>query len=268
MSSTMAKEEIENKEAATEEGGEAASGGAPTKSKKKLILGGGTASVIAAGALAAMMAVPSKNVRRVYEGPFSQSLFEEQFSCNIQEEGRTRYLQMSPVANYLAYDADYLTTRMTDMLFAPALHDKVFQVASRKSLDEIYGEINESTFMEEMADAINPVLFPVHIGAGTLPWDPDDVSGLRAGLSSAKNTFRGRFDEHVLHVNSTQGELWIDDGPRSSFEQGDLDVRVVTTEGSLLFIDTSRLTEDFVGELKVGVKGQVVQVLPIGLMVQ
>jgi len=268
MSSTMAKKEIENKQAATEEGGEAASEGAPNKSKKKLLLGGGTVSVIAAGALAAMMAVPSKNVQRVYEGPFSQSLFEEEFHCNIQEEGRARFLQMSPVANYLAYDGEYLSTRMTDSLFAPALHDRVFQVASRKSLKEIYGEINESTFMEELADAINPVLFPVHIGSGTLPWDLDDVSGLRPGLSSAKNTFRGRFDEHMLHVDATQGELWIDDGPRSSFEKGDLDVRVVTAEGNLLFIDTSRLVEDFVGQRKVGVKGQVVQVLPIGLMVQ
>ncbi len=257
----MAEEEEEAKEVAEEEE-------APKRSKKALLLGGGAAGVIAAGALAAMMAVPSKHETRRLAGPYNISLFESEYTCNIEEAGRTRYLKMSPQAAYFAYDATYMQTRGLDELYLPALHNTVFQIASRKSLDEIYGNVNESTFMAELRDALDPVLFPVHIGATSLPWDFDEASGLRPGLSSDENTFRGEFDMHVLHVDSESSEMWIDEGPKTSFESGDFDVRVISADGGVVFIDTSNLNESFQGEVQIGVRGRIMRILPIGLMIQ
>lgn len=262
----MAEEEVQENEA--DAAAEGSSEEASPKGKKKLFVGGGIAAVIAAGAIAATMAIPSKETKRNYDGPFRHVLFEEQFHCNIHEEGRTRFLQMKPVAMFMSYDGNYLMTRMQDELYAPQVEQAVFRVASTKSLDEIYGEVNESTFGEELKDALDPVLFPVHIGDSRLPWDTDSTTGLRPGLSSDKATFRGRFDEHLLHVDGVEYQLWLDDGPKSDFDPGSLDVRVVSTGGDVIFVDTGGLEEGFTGEVKVGVQGQVRQIIPTGLMVQ
>jgi flagellar basal body-associated protein FliL len=256
----MSKEAVDQKD--VEEGAHATSDETPSKKNKKLLLGGGLASIVAAGALAAVMAVPTKETTRNYSGPFSQTLFLEDFTVNIQEEGRTRFLKINPVAMYLAYEPKYLMTRMKDELYVPEVQNMVFQIASRKTLDEIYGEVNESTFMEELKDVLDPVLFPVHIGDSSLPWDLDSASGLRPGLSSDKTTMRGRFDEHVLHVDAPQTQLWIDDGPRATFVKGDLDARVITSEGDVVFLDTSGLKPGYVGQVKIGVQGQIMRIRP------
>ena len=262
-------EEQEAQSAEAQEGAETevvAKGG-----KKKLFLGGGLVAVIAAGAIAAMMAVPSKVEKRTFAGPFTIPLFEELFNCNIQESGRTRFLQMSPQATYFSYDPSYMQTRVLDELYRAEVQNTVFQIATRKSLDEIYGEVNASTFMEELRDALDPVLFPVHIGSSKLPWDMDSKSGMRPGISSDKNTFRGRFEDHVLHVEHSpegQGQLWIDDGPKSSFEPGDFDVRVISAAGEVVFVDASGFKEGFTGAIKIGVQGRIMRILPVGLLVQ
>lgn len=263
----MAEEEVEESQA--EEGSELEAEEQPESSgsKKKLLLGGGLASIVAAGALAAMMAVPAKTTKRPLTGPYTLPLFEELFNCNIQEQGRTRYLQMKPQAIYFSYDPMYMETRVTDELYGAQLQNTVFQIASRKSLDEIYGEVNESTFMEEVRDSLDPILFPIHIGDSKLPWDVDKESGLRPGISSDLNTFRGRFEDHVLHVGPDH-ELWVDDGPKSSFEEGELDVRVITSAGEVVFVDVSGLKEGFTGEVKIGAQGKIIRILPVDLLVQ
>jgi flagellar basal body-associated protein FliL len=241
---------------------------AGAKRPKKLMLAGGVASVMASAGIAAMLAIPSRTTTLNYAGPFSHILFEEQFTCNIEEDGHTRFLQMKPVAKVMAYDSDYMEIRTEDELYAPEVENAVFSVASTKTLEEIYGDINKSTFSEELRDALDPVLFPVHIGDSRLPWDIDSGSGLRPGLSSDKNSFRGRFHEHALHVNAVGRELWIDDGPKTPFDEGGLDVRIVSSEGDVIFVDTSGLEEGFVGKVKLGVKGQIKSILPIGLTTQ
>jgi len=257
----MAEEEVqeqETEEAAAEE---------PPKSKKKLFLGGGFVAVIAAGAMAAVMALPKTEAPKTLAGPFTIPLFPELFNCNLQEQGRTRYLQMKPQATYFTYDPEYMKVRVTDELYRAEVQSTVFKIASRKSLNEIYGEVNESTFMEEIRDALAPVLFPVHIGETRLPWDVDPESGLRPGLSSDKNSFRGLFHEHVLHVGPEQ-EMWIDDGPRTSFEGGEFDVRIVTSKGDVVFVDVSGMKPEFTGEIRIGVQGKIMRILPVDLLVQ
>ena len=231
----MAEEEVEVEEGAEPEPEDA---GGKTK-KKKLLLGGGFVGLVAAGAIAAMMAIPATSAKRPYAGPFTIALFEELFNCNIQEQGRTRFLQMKPQATYFTYDPQYMATRITDELYRAEVQNTVFQIASRKSLDDIYGEVNTAIFMEELRDALDPVLFPVHIGDSKLPWDFDDDSGLRPGISSGKNTFRGRIEDHVLNVNPETKELWVNDGPKSPYEEGELDVRLITAGGEVLFVDVS-----------------------------
>lgn len=254
----MAEEKVDEKSSSAEPG---------SKKKNKLMLGGGFVGIIAAGAIAAMVALPGKMEKRTFAGPFSLSLFEEQFSCNI-EQGRTRFLQMSPVANYFSYDPLYMQARVSDELYKAELQTTVFNISSRKSLDDIYGEVNKETFMEELRDALDPVLFPVHIGDSKLPWDFDTASGLRPGISSNKNSFRGRSEDHILHVNQPTSELWIDDGPKTEFIVGELDARVFNTDGEVVYIDVSGVKEGFSGELSIGAQGMIIRILPVGLLVQ
>lgn len=252
----MAKEE-EKKEGA----------GDSSEGKSKLLLGGGLAAVVAAGAIAALMALPSTDKKPRLVGPFAITLFEAPFTCNLMPD-QTRFLRMSPQADYYAYDRAYLSSRVLDELYPAALEDAVFSIAARKTKDDFYGEVDSATFAEELRDALDPILFPIHIGDSKLPWDFDESSGLRPGMSSNKNTFRGRFQDHILHVDSEQGEMWVDDGPKSSFEAGEFDVRLITVEGAIVYVDASEMTEDFSGEVKIGAHGRILRIIPTGLIVQ
>ncbi len=241
----------------------------PGKGKAKLLIGGGVLSVVAAGILAAVMAIPKKYENPRMVGPFAQVLFDEPISCNLAGADRTRFLQMHPQVSYLAYDPLYLSLRITDPLYPGALRSTVGAVASRKNPEELYeGSIGNTAFMEELRDNIDPVLFPVHVGDTALPWDHDEESGLRPGLSSSRSSFRGHFADHILHVTQEPMEMWVDEGPKASFEKGDEDVRLITAEGGVLFIDASMLNKGFEGEVKIGVRGRTVQVIPVDLMVQ
>lgn len=256
-------EENEEVEGAAE--GEESSGGG----KKKLLPVGGVLGVIAAGALAAVMAIPSKEETPRMVGPYAQELFEDEFSCNLQGKDRTRFLQMKPQVSYLAYDPLYLATRTTDPLYAGALRSAVFGVSSRKNTEEIWeGDIGDTAFAEELRDNIDPILFPVHVGNTQLPWDHDEESGLRPGLSASKTTFRGHYEKHLLHVTQEPMEMWVDEGPKASFEKGDEDIRLITVEGNILFIDASLLKDEFEGEVKIGIRGRIIQVIPVDLLVQ
>lgn len=258
----MAKDP-ENEEKAEEE----PSLEAKTK-KNKLFLGGAFAGVVAAGVIAAMIAVPSVDEKPVFDGPFTFPLFEQQFSCNIQVQSRKRFLQMSPDVFYYAYDKGYLATRTLDELYRPSVYEAVFRVSTSTSLDGIYGEVGETTFTEELREVLDPILFPAHIGNTTLPMDIDGESGLRPGMSSDLNTFRGHFHDHVLHVDAPQRKLQVDDGPEVTFEKGDPNVKLLTSDGTALYVDTSPLDPEFVGDVPVGIKGKIRQIVPTGLVVQ
>jgi len=254
----MAEEETTAEDTGAEKG----------KGKGKLLVVGGFVAVIAAGAVAAMMAIPATKEKPRMAGPFSIPLFEDQFICNINENSHTRFLTMEPQASYYAYDPLYLGARVLDQLYPPALEDSIFRLLSRMSIEEIYGKVNESTLGAALRDVLDPVLFPVHIGETKLPWDVDEVSGLRPGLSSDKNTFRGAFEDHLLHIDSSTHELWVDDGPKTKFDEGDYDVRIITSKGEVLFVDVSYMKKGFDGEVKVGVRGRIQRVTPVGLKVQ
>ncbi len=246
---------------------ELAEGEASGSAKKgKLKMVGGIVGVIAAGAMAAIMAVPSTVEKPRFVGPFTVPLFEDQFNCNLIE--REHYLQMKPEVMYQVYEETYLTTRMTDQLYLPQMKDAVLRIASNKSMKDLFGESDQNGFMEELSVALDPVLFPVHIGSSTLPWDPDEESGLRPGLSTDKTTFRGYFHDHVLRVDSTEMTMQVDDGPVTEFEEGDPDVKVIDADGSVLYIDVAGLKEGFSGDVQLGVRGRIMRIMPLDMIIQ
>jgi hypothetical protein len=259
----MADENENNEENELPEGGPAS--GASSK-KKKLFFGGGFVSVIAAGAITALMAVPSNEAKPRFKGPFTTPLLDETFNCNLLE--RAHYLRMEPEVMYQVYDPTYFTTRTADQLYLPQLKNAMQRVAASKAMEDVFGEANQTGFMEEMSEALGPIIFPVHIGDSTLPWDPDEDSGLRPGLSTDKTSFRGNFYDHVLRVDATAGTLQIDGGPLSNFDAGSPDVRVMDANGSVLYVDVSDLAEDFIGEVPIGVQGRIITILPLDLIIQ
>jgi flagellar basal body-associated protein FliL len=239
---------------------------AKPKGKGKLMIVSGIGIVAAAGAIAAMLAVPSKQVLQRFKGPFTTPLFEDQFSCNLVE--REHYLQMKPEVMYQVYEANYLTTRVTDQLYLPQMKNAVLRIASNKSMEDLFGEANQDGFMEELSEALDPVLFPVHIGETKLPWDPDEESGLRPGLSMDKTNFRGSFYDHTLQVDAAEKTLQLDNGPVTTFKKGDPDVRVVDANGAVIFVDVSGLAEDFSGPVQLGVQGRIIKILPLDMLIQ
>lgn len=261
----MAEETEKNEDVEAEETVADGEGGSSTK-KKKLLIGGGLTGILAAGALAAMMAVPSKEEKPRFQGPFTAPLFEEQFNCNLRDWNH--FLRMSPEVMYQAYDPMYFASRTTDQLYLPQLKDAVLRVATTKSMEDLFGEADQDAFAEELAESIDPVLFPAHIGSSKLPWDPDEASGLRPGLSTDRTSFRGNFHDHVLKVDAEAHTLQIDEGPVIEFEDGDPDVAVIDASGSTLYVDTSSLKEEFVGEVCVGVQGRILRILPLDLLIQ
>jgi hypothetical protein len=227
--------------------------------------------MIASGAIAAMMAIPSEEEKPRMMGPFALSLYGENEQCvvNLAEPGRTRFLQMKPQATFMAYDPLYMDMRITDTLYKASLDHAIFGVVSSKAIADIWGnEIDRSTFAEELRDSLGPILFPIHIGKTVLPWDVDKPSGLQPGLSSAKNTFRGAIEDHFLNVDLKTMEMWVDEGPRTEFKDGDSDVRIITEEGTTLYVSTSHMKDEFEAPVKVGVRGRIIQIIPADLKVQ
>ncbi|MCB9916282.1 MAG: hypothetical protein H6828_14225 [Planctomycetes bacterium] len=175
---------------------------------------------------------------------------------------------MKPEIKYQVYDPEYLSVRISDEAFKHEAWDAVHLISSNKSLDDLFSQADRDTFVAELRDSLDPVLFPAHIGSGKLPLDHDEASGLRPGLSADRATFRGYYYDHVLKVDGKQNTMQIDDGPVTQFEPGDPDVQVVDVRGSVLYVDSGGLTGGYVGEMNVGVKGRTLRVLPTGLIVQ
>jgi len=237
--------------------------------KRALLLSGSVLSILALAFIASVMAVPSRTETQHYDGPFSVELFAgEKFICNLAVDSRKRYLQMRPEVMYYAYDEDYALKRTDDNLYLPLLRNALISVCSSKTLEDIYGDVGESTFMEELRAAIAAIIFPIHIGDTTRPMDLHKDSGLRPGISSDTATFRGRFHEHVLHVDAIKKSVRLDDGPEVEFMGNESDLPVRAANGDVLYLDVTRVESDFVDEVPVGVRGEIVRVLTQDLLIQ
>jgi flagellar basal body-associated protein FliL len=248
------------------EGGEAESGPKRAKSPKRMAAA--ALIVIALGSIAALVAVPSKQSVHRFHGPFNHSLFEEKFNTNLKDNQQRRYLQTLLDCMYFAYSETYLAERAKDPLYEPMLRDAVGRTISDRTLQETYEGPNREVFLEALRDVLNPILFPLHIGDTTQPMQLDEDSGLRPGISFNKATFRGRFWDHVLHVNAPAKTLCVDDGLTVTFLGDEEDLFVGTETGESIFVDVSEIVPDFVGDVHIGVHGRIRQLFARELIAQ
>ena len=123
-------------------------------------------------------------------------------------------------------------------------------------------------FAEQVRSRVTSAVFPVHLGESILPLQVDPESGLRPGDSYRKATFRGRFYDHLLKIDSTKKTLQIDEGPITVFEGNEIDLAVHSSSGDVIYVDLSELKPDFVGEIPVGVHGRIRQVFLINHLAQ
>ena len=241
---------------------------APTGGKKKgLVLGGGFMAVLAVAWVAATMAVPSKPQKLMFEGPFVAPLSSSDVQVNLQGNGNKRYLVMNLNIEFDAYAADYVEKRTADALYASQLRDALISVASRKQIEQVSDEIEKEIFKGEILEAVAPIIFPIHVG-DSLTGGPDEASGLRPGISTARATLREPHADHVLHLNALDRTVRLDDGPAVKFRGTETDLLVSDGLGRTIYLDVTRVKEDFEGDLKVGVHGRARNVYWAKILVQ
>ena len=70
-----------------------------------------------------------------------------------------------------------------------------------------------------------------------------------------KSTFRGRFHDHVLHVDAVNKTLKLGDGDETTFNGSEEDLVIYSVDGRSLYLDVTQIEPEFVGEIQVGVMG-------------
>lgn len=242
-----------------EDGAEAA----PKKSKKGLILVGSVLMLLLVGYLGATMAVPSETLVPQYQGPFVVALNEgdANIQVNLSATDQTVYLLMKINAEYDAYDKAEVVARIGMENYRAYMMDALLGLTSKKTPEALASSDSQDAFMIEIRDAIDPVLFPVQFGNATDPLDTDAKSGLRPGDSWLNATLRGRFYDHKLYLDVPAKTIRLDDGEEVAFVGDETDLAVANSQNHFVFVNTTVLVPDFVGELNVGVKGRTRRIL-------
>ncbi|HVS18003.1 MAG TPA: hypothetical protein VMT18_05335 [Planctomycetota bacterium] len=245
-----------------------ASDSAPKKGgKKALVFGGGGVAVLALAYMAALMALPSKNGEQPrLKGPFVAPLTETKVQVNLA--GSKSFLVVNFNLIYEAFEQGYYIKRSLDPVYTAELTDVLVEIASAKTREEVSDRVNKPVILEEIRQAVDPLLFPVHIGEGKDPAERDKLSGLAPGLSSRLATFRPVFGEHVLTVDAIARKLRLGEGPEVTWTDGQTDVRVENALGQTLFVDTSRVEPDFQGDVPIGVRGHIRRLLWNEVLIQ
>ncbi len=240
---------------------------APAKGGKKklLLLGGGGVGILATAFAMSMLAVP-KEEKATLKGPFVAPLTAEKVQVNLSKSKSFLVLNLNLV--YMAYDEAYFQTRSADALCIAELKDALVSIASAKTPAEFEDKVNKPVIMEEIRQAVEPILFPVHLGATTSPSDKDPESGIAPGLSAHLATFRGLFEEHKLAIDAKKRLLRLDGGTGVEFKGDERDLRLVGADDSVLYLDVSAIKPDFQGEVSVGIRGQSRRILWQEVLIQ
>ncbi len=251
------KKEEPDKEA---EGTEAAEGSGKPKNKSVMLIGG-IVGVLALAFVASLMAVPGKTKARHLKGPLTSPLTEEPINVNLQNNESKRYLQFKLHCEYYTYDEGYYLSRLADPLYVPRLMNAMQRIAASLTVESVTGKVNRPLVVREMVVGINPVLFPVHIGANPMPSAKEEKSGIGPGYSMIDATFDGYIDDHVLHVDGEAKTLKVDSGPTVKFEGTETDLELLTADGKTLYLDMTSFHEDFTGEIQIGRQGHLQNLL-------
>jgi len=236
---------------------------APKKSKKGLFMIGGAAALTVVGYFGASMGVPAVETVPQFEGPFVISLNPEgeSMQINLAETDATVYLLLQLSAEFDAYEAGDLESRMLDERYTTYLQDALLGLAGQKTRDTLATAEAKEAFKLEVRDAIDPILFPVHIGGAPDPLSADPASGVRPGVSMHNATLRGRYYDHTLTVDAPQQTVQLDDGEPIAYTGDEIDLAVPNASGSFVFLNVTMVEPGFVGELPIGVKGRTRRIL-------
>ena len=230
------------------------------RARQALIVLGSVVSVLAAAFALALVAVPRRATgSRALEGPQVGPLTAQKVQVNLKD-GRT-FLVLDINVLYDAQSKNYFNSRAQDAVCRAEIRDALVATASAKTREEVSDPVTRPVWSEEIRRAIEPLLFPVHVGDTDEPGGIDPESGLSLGLSGPSGTFRGIFGDHTLSVDTITRTLTLDGGPSTSFVGTERDLSVAGPDGKKIFLDVSQLTRDFRGDVPVGVRGRVRRVL-------
>ncbi len=242
---------------------------APNPGKKKmLVMGGSGVGIVALAWALAMLAIPSKAVYKTFAGPYMAALSSERVQANLAGESNKRFLVMALNAMYDAYDEKYIAVRTADPVYHPLLVDAILGVTSAKTREEVHGPLAQETFREELRRAIEPILFPVHIGDSATPHGADSQTGIKPGVSAYRGTMRDPLFDQILYVDAPLGRVRIGESPEIAFSPGERDLRVVDDRGKDVYLDLSEIKPDFRGQVQIGVQGRIRQLLFQEFLVQ
>lgn len=258
----MANEEKQSAEgsATPAEGAGAASAPRTSGKQKGMFLGGGVVGLIALAWALSLVAVPSthRGVEHRIAGPFVVEVSPSAgFQVNLAGDGGKHYLALKLNAEVDAFQETYAGARASQPLYQAKLTDAVLRTAAQKTKGELDHAVGREVFREELRLALDPVLFPVHVGDERAPENAHEKSGLRAGRSSSRASMHGLFYEHGLHVDAARKSIRLDDGREVAFLGDETDLFVADARGKGVYVDVSALHADFVGEVPVGTFGRV-----------
>lgn len=256
-----------------EQGDEAVAEESKPQGKGKLIkIGAAFGGLLVMAWIAATMAIPGKDVHPRFGAPFTVPMMldaEAKIPVNLDENNKTRFLQMNFNLFVSCYEDSYVKARQLDPNYEPFLRSRLIAVATSKKIDEVLGgPAAMAAFLEEVRDHIDPIMFPVHVGNTKNPLAAEEESGLMPGSMMDRASFRGRFHDYTLSIDAPKKTLSISDGPIVEFTGEETNLVVPTGTGEVLYLDVTSLEENYVGEIPIGVHGRINRVLADDLIAQ
>lgn len=239
-----------------------APGAAKSAKRKGAFLGGGIVGLIGLAWALSIVAVPSggghaQKAHRI-GGPFMADVSPSAgFQVNLAGDGGKHYLSLKLNVEVDAFEEGYAMARASQPLYQAKLTDAVLRTASQKTKGELDNGVGREVFRDELREALDPVLFPVHVGDEKSPEAAHEESGLRFGRSVARSSMRGLFYDHELHVDAAKKRLRLDDGKELTFLGDEPDLFVADARGKGVYVDVAGLRADFVGTVPVGTFGRV-----------
>ena len=242
--------------------------GGEGKSKKKLIaiVGGALVIVVLAFVTTQAMA-PKEPEYRQFGGDYVTPVTPEPITTNLRGSSK-RILMLQMQANFEAYDEAYTATRVVDPVYMARIQDAVLAISSRRTIEEVEEDTMRSVLREELRRAIDPILFPVHVGDALLPTDVDSESGIGTGDSLYESTYRTPLFDGKLFVDAPSGTLRLDDGAEYRFTGDESDLRIEDGAGKVIYLDLTGHDPDFRGQVMIGTHGRVRELLFEKLVVQ
>lgn len=232
------------------------------KSKKKLLaIVGGALGIVLLAFVATQAMAPKEPEYKTFSGDYVALITEGTLTTNLRGQGGKRFVALELQANYESYEETYVPERVLDPVYMARMTDVVLGVASRRETSDFEDDTMRQIFREELRRAIDPVLFPVHIGDASGPSEADSDSGVGPGDSLYQSTLRTPLYDGKLFVDAPAGTLRLGDGAEYRFTGEETDLRVEDGAGKYVFLDLTGLESDFRGQVLIGTHGRVRELL-------